>query len=430
MSMHHARRVLLTALVACAPPVLAADAPATTSNEVDALTLADGAEAAPEKAGGPWRIYLEGAASSRRLADPSDTASAVRASIDLRFDSKVAPGLRLVVSDRLDLVHDQSDRPVKSVNTLREAFVSWARTDSQSFDLGRVNVRHGAALGYNPTDWFKENALRGVVSPDPAALRENRQGTFVLQGQQLWPDGGITLTLSPRLQRNRATDPPALSLDLGATNPRHRWLLAGSWRLADGWTPEVLVHGSEGAAPQLGLNLSALAGDAVVVFGEVTSGTGQTLAAQARQEAAIERRRQRAALGFTYTTPINLSLTVEAEYNGAAPNRSQWQALRAAGPTAALQVLGTASALQDLPARRAVFAYATWKDALVRRLDLSAFVRQELETHSRSQWIEARHRWDHVDLALQYLVNTGDSGSVYRTLPLRHALEVSLRWYL
>lgn len=430
MSMHDVRRVLLAALIACALPVLAADKPATTANELDALTLADGAEPVPDKAAGPWRIYLEGAGGSRRLANPNETASAVRGSVDLRYDAKVSPGLRVVISDRLDLVHDQSDRPVKSVNTLREAFVSWAPNDNQSIDLGRVNVRHGAALGYNPTDWFKENALRGVVSPDPAALRENRQGTFVLQGQQVWPSAGLTLTLSPRLQRHRANDPSAMSLDLGANNARHRWQVAGSWRLDNGWAPELLLHGGEGASPQIGLNLSTLAGDAVVVFGEVTSGTGQTLAAQADQEATTRRRRERAALGFTYTAPINLSFTLEAEYNGAAPNRAQWQALQSAGPAAALQVLGTASALQDLPARRAVFAYATWKDAFVRRLDLSAFVRQELETNSRSQWIEARHRWDHLDLALQLLLNSGDSGSVYRTLPLRHAVEVSLRWYL
>ena len=430
MIMYHARCALLLAFVAWTPPVPAAEPPTTTGNELDALTLADRAEAAPDKAGGPWRIYLEGAGSTRRLDAPGETANAVRTSIDLRFDSKLSPGVRLIVSNRLDLVHDQSDRPVKSVNTLREAYFSWSRNDSQTIDLGRVNVRHGAALGYNPTDWFKEYALRGVVSPDPAALRENRQGTFVLQGQHLWPDGSVAFTLSPRLQRTRAADPSALSLDLGANNSRHRWLLGGSWRLGNGWTPELLVHGGEGASPQLGVNLTALAGDAVVIFGEFTSGSGQTLAALARQEAASGRRRERAALGFTYTTPINLSFTLEAEYNGAAPNRRQWQALQAVGPMATLQVLGTASELQDLPARRAVFGYATWKDAFVRRLDLSAFVRQELETRSRSQWIEARHRWDHLDLAVQLLLNSGGAGSIYRTSPLRHALEVSLRWYL
>lgn len=423
-------QILLSALLACAVPVQAADLPAAATSELDALSLADDAKAPQDKSVGPWRVYLEGAGGTRSFVSPSESAGAQRASVDVRYDTKLLPGLRFVVSNRLDLVHDQSSRPVKSVNTLREAFISWARTDNQALDFGRVNVRHGSALGYNPTDWFKEGALRGVVSPDPAALRENRQGSVVLQGQQLWPGGGVTLTMSPRLSSGDARDPSGISLDFGATNPRDRWLLAGSWQLAEGWTPEVLLHGGEGMSPQLGLNLSALASDAVVVFGEAAIGKGPTLAAQAQQQPIAERNQRRAAAGLTYTTSFNLSVTVEAEYNSAAPNRSQWQALQATGPLASLQVLGESSRLQDLPVRRAVFGYATWKDAFVRRLDLSAFVRQELETNSRSQWIEARYRWDHADLSLQLLLNNGSAGSVYRVLPLRRALEVALRWYL
>lgn len=423
--MRLASRVLLAALCGCPLAVLAADPTAATANELDALTLADEAKPTEDKAARPWRVFLEGAGVSSRHAAQDRTDSA-RISLDARVDTTLSPGLRLVLSNRLDLVHDEAEPPLESVNTLREAYLGWSLTDTTNLDFGRVNVRHGAALGYNPTDWFKENALRGVVSPDPTALRENRQGSVVLRGQQLWADGSVSLTLSPALERDRVRDERAVSLDLGATNPRHRWLLAGSWRVAQGWTPELLVHGSEGSAPQLGFNLSALAGDAVVVFGEATIGTGPTLAARAGLEPEAERRQRRGALGFTWTTPLNLSLTVEAEYNGAAPDRAQWQALQGQG----LQLLGAASALQDLPARRAVFVYASWKDALMRRLDLAAFVRQELETDSRSQWLELRHRWDQVDLAVQVLLNSGDAGSVYRLVPLRRAVELSLRWYL
>ncbi|MDH4393697.1 MAG: hypothetical protein QE285_20025 [Aquabacterium sp.] len=426
--MRQALKFLLSALFVYALPVHAAEPPAR--NELDALSLADGATATQDKPIGPWRIYLEGAGVSSRYHAPNESAGALRGSLDMRFDKTLAPGLRLVGSNRLDLVHDQAARPVKSVNTLREAYLSWSRTDSQSYDFGRVNVRHGVALGYNPTDWFKESALRGVVSPDPAALRENRQGSVVLQGQQLWPGGGITLTLSPRIERDDNRDPGTFSLDLGATNPRHRWLLAGSWRVAEGLTPQVLVHGSEGAAPQFGLNLSALANDAVVVFGEAAFGRGPALASRVQQGAADERRQRRAAFGLTYTSPFNVTVTVEADYNSAAPNRAQWHSLRSSAPSAALQVLGTAANLQDLPARRAYFVYATWKDAFVRRLDLSAFVRHELETNSRAQWIELRHRWDRADVSLQLLLNSGNADSVYRAGPLRHAVEAAVRWYL
>ncbi len=54
----------------------------------------------------------------------------------------------------------------------------------------------------------------------------------------------------------------------------------------------------------------------------------------------------------------------------------------------------------------------------------------KLNTHSRSQWLEARRRWDRFDLALQFLVRSGDADSVYRTLPLRQSVELTLRYYL
>ncbi len=425
--MREPARLLSAALCALAFSAMAAEPPEAPNDELDALTLADQAPDAPAAAQ-RWRAYLEGAGFSRRLGADPDAKAAGRASLDARFDGTLTPGLRLVLSDRLDLMRDNADPAIDSVNTVREAYLSWSVSDSQTLDLGRVNVRHGAAMGYNPTDWFKTGALRGVVSPDPAALRENRQGTVVLQGQQLWPAGGLTLSLSPRLERVRDDD--TFAFDAGATNARNRWLLAGSLKIAEGWTPEVLLHGAEGSSPQLGFNLSTLAGDAVVVYGEATFGKGPSLVDQALQTGGRDRMQRRASLGLTYTTPFNLSLTVEAQYASAAPDRSQWNALPSIAAAAPLQLLSVAGDLQDLPARRGAFVYATWKDAFVRRLDLSAFVRQELETDSREQWLELRHRWDRFDLAAQVLVHSGDAGSVYRSIPQRRSLELSLRYYL
>ena len=92
-------------------------------------------------------------------------------------------------------------------------------------------------------------------------------------------------------------------------------------------------------------------------------------------------------------------------------------------------MLTTADALQDLPVRRAWFFHATWKDLLLRRLDLSAFVRLDLETDSRDHWLEARYHWDHADLSVQWQGFSGDSGSVFGSIPQRQAVEVALRYY-
>jgi len=402
----------------------AAAPPAAPPDELDALALADKATVESTQPARPWRIFIEGAAGRNEVIGAVPRVDTQRLSIDMRLDVSLAPGLRAVLSDRVDLAHSNGVPPAENVNTLREAFLSWAYSDRQVLEIGRVNVRNGAAMGYNPTDWFKENALRSVVSPDPAVLRENRQGTVVLQGQQLWGNGALTATFSPKLAN--APDPGAFALDFGATNPRNRWLLAGSYKLSDALNPQLLLYGGTNTPTQLGLNLSALASEAAVVFGEFSVGKGKSLPAQALGLAEADKTQQRASTGFSYTTGFNLTFTAAAEYNSAAPEQGQWLALN---PLDRLRVLATADAQQDLPVRQAWFFHATWKDLLVRRLDLSAFVRRDHETDSRHQWLEARYRWDHADLSVQWQRFSGAPGSVFRAVPQRQAVELALRYY-
>jgi hypothetical protein len=399
--------------------------PVQAADDLDALATADKAADAKAQAPTPWRIFVEAAGGQSALRGSGTTVDNQRAALDLRFDQSVTTGLRAVVSNRLDLSRSSGTPSSDDKNTLREAYLSWARTDHQTLDFGRVNVRHGAAMGYNPTDWFKAGALRAVVSPDPAVLRENRQGTFVLQGQQLWGTGALTAALSPKLAST--PDDETFALNAGATNPRSRWLVAGTYKLTDKFSPELLLHGGVDTPTQLGLNLSGLVGDAAVAFGELSIGKGRSLAAQALGLAETERQRRRAAIGLTYTTGFNLSVTAEAEHNSAAPDRDQWQALLGAER---LHLLGLADMLQDLPARNAWFLHATWKDALVRQLDLSAFVRRESETRSRAQWFEARYHWGRADLSLQWQLFSGDPGTIYGIVPSRRAVELALRVYL
>lgn len=422
------RHPLLTVCLALALAghARAADPPAAPPDEIDALDLADKVPQVQQQAARPWRLFIEGAAGRNGLATGGDVDRR-RLALDLRVDGRLAPGLRAVLSNRLDLVHEGGDPPADDVNTLREAYLSWSPGEHQVVDVGRVNVRNDAAMGYNPTDWFKENALRSVVSLDPALLRENRQGTVVLQGQQLWGAGSLTALFSPKLATS--PDPDTFALDAGATNPRHRWLLAGRFKLVEALSPQLLLYGGEGQSTQLGMNLSAAAGDATVLFAELAVGKGRSLQSQALGLTEDERRQRRAALGLTYTTAFNLTLTVEAEYNSAGPTGDEWHALPARGPGARLQLLATADALQDLPARQAWFVYASWKDLLVRRLDLSAFVRREGATGSRAQWLEVHYRWDQVDLSLQWRRFSGDPGSIYRSLPVEQAVEAALRYY-
>ncbi len=418
--------ITLCLALCAALPALAADNPAASApDDLDALTLADKAPAEQAEPKQPWRLFIEGAGGQGELREDGSHFGIARGSLDVRVDASLTKGLRAVFSDRLDLVHSDGQPPGENVNTLREAYLSWARTDDQNFDLGRVNVRNGAAMGFNPTDWFKANALRSITSPDPAVLRENRQGTVVLQAQQLWSEGALTATFSPRLARseNSAT----FALDAGATNPDNRWLLAGSVKVSDKFSPQLLVYGGEDTPAQVGLNLSGLIGDAAVVYGEFSAGQGVSLISQALGLPEAESTQKRAALGLTYTTPFNLSLTAEADYSSAGSSAEQWNALPVA---ARQQVLATSQKLQDLPTRREWFVYASWKDMLVRRFDMSGFVRRDSETGSSMWWLEGRYHWERAELALQWQINAGNAGSVYYTVPQQQTLQLVLRVYL
>lgn len=393
--------------------------------ELDALDLADQAQAKPAATAGSdrWRLFGELAAGRVRDAAAGD-ATTRRLSLDARHDGRVgADGPRLVLSGRVD-VADRDDQRTQDVATLREAYLGWALGDAASLELGRINVRHGAAYGYNPTDFFKGQALRSVTSADPAVLRENRQGTVALQIQRLWASGSVTGLLSPDLGRTPTDD--AYSLDLGATNARTRWMFALGQRVNDWLNPQLLLQGGRGQSPQWGLNLAVPLGGAVVGFAEWAAGSGLGVADAALQRSAAKRTRHRAALGLTYTTPFDLSITVEAETNGAGLSATQWQAL---APMERGAVLAWADAEQDLPARHALFVHAQWKDVAGSGLDVAGYLRREGTTRSRDQWLELRYGWTHTDLALQWQQYSGAGDSIFGAVPARRTVEVQVRHF-
>lgn len=413
-------RALVLLLAAVTAPALADDGDAA------ALALADKTTAAAEQSG-DWRVYVEAAAREARRQGAGTALHGGRLSIDARFDKTLAPGWRAVFADRLDMNRLEGVSGNRDINTLKEAYLSWQVQPDRIADLGRINARNGVALGYNPTDYFRAGALRSVVSLDPASLRENRLGSAMLRGQALWNGGSLTALYSPKLADQPSDS--AFSPDFGATNRRARWLLALSEKLSAALNPQWLLSGGAGQSPQLGLNLTGLPNDATVAYFEWSGGRAASLAAQAlisRDDAAF---RSRASTGLTYTTPGNVSLSAEYQYNGAALDAAGWDALRR-GPAAAYGLYrGFVTNLQEPPTRHNVFLYAVWHDALIKHLDFTAMVRYDVADHSRLQWLEARYHWTRVDIALQTQLNTGQAGSNYGALPERRSWQASVRYF-
>ncbi len=418
------RPVSLALVAALLSGLVPAAARAQASDEA-ALSIADQA-AMPAEEARDWRVFVEGA-----LRETSRRATGVvshggRLSIDLRYDKVVTPGLRAVFADRLDLNRYYGAPGDGNINTLKEAYLSWQPQPDRIADFGRINVRSGAAAGYNPTDYFKVGALRSVSSVDPASLREHRQGSAMLRGQALWEGGSVSALYSPKLADR--PNPGAYNVDIGSTNNRDRWLVTASHKLGP-FNPQFLLSGGEGQSAQLGLNLSGLLNDSTVAFVEWSGGRSRSLLSQALGAAEDARFRNRIATGFTHTTANNISITAEYDYNGAGLDKAAWDALRAGPPVAYGRYRTFAAIAQDPATRHNFFFYATWTDAFVKRFDLTAMLRYDAVDSSRLQWLEARYRWTKVDLALQAQVNSGKSTSNFGALQDRRITQVLLRYF-
>lgn len=388
-------------------------------DDLDALALADQAPAETAKAG-DWQVALEGAVVRAQPRDGSPAYDDQRATLDVRFDKMVAPGWRAVFSNRLDVFGRRTEAGNHPVNTLKEASLSWQPGPDRIIDFGRINVRQGVAIGYNPTDYFKLNAVRAITSADPDTLRKNRLGTVMVRSQMLWNGGSLSALYSPRL--DNGPDGGAFDLDLGATNGQDRWMFALSQKLSERLSPQFLLFGEKGGSPQLGMNLTTLLSDATVFNLEWSGGRSPSWYG-AREYA------NKLAAGVTHTTKSKLSLTFEYGYNGWAPDLDGWSALRNGSLEEYTRYRTLMRDRLDLPTRHALFFYGTLQDAGIRHLDLTLMRRYNKDDHSGLAWLEGRYHWKKADLALQFQFNHGAPRSEYGVLPDRRRWQLVSTWY-
>lgn len=413
MTMRKLALGLLLALVCAA--ARGADAPP----DEEALRLADQTRMEEERPR-DLKLQLEAAALSPRPGDDSQ-----RLSFDLRWDGRLSPAWRGVLANRLDWRFAGSPQRDHGVNTLKEAYLSREFGVDAMLDLGRVNTRYGVAVGYNPTDFLGAGTVRSVVSADPDSLRQNRLGNAMLRWQQLWDRGSLTAIWSPKL--GSWPNPDGASLDWGASNPRQRLLLAGSYRFAENLNPQWLLLQEQGRSPQLGFNVSRVLGKATVIYLEWAGGRQQTAW---RQSLGLSDSawRNRLAGGLTWTGANKLSLTLEGQQDGAAPDNDEWRALREKPALYGAYRSGVGAG-GGLPTRRAALLRAYWQDALVDDLDLTAMRSFDLVDHSGMNWAEVRYHLGAADLALQWQRFDGAPDSRYGASPARRVWQLLVDYF-
>jgi len=411
--------LLVLALIQ-AVPALGADV------ESDALSL----EAAPEALAEGTRdtkIFIEGAVGNASQRYLPESRNIGRASLDFSHTARLSPGLRAVVSDRIDHIYPADAGADATVNSLREAYLSWQPEAGNTIvELGRINLRYGPGYGYNPTDFFRDGSLRTRTTANPFALRENRLGSVMLRAQRLWSEGSLSVAYSPKLADRPNMD--GWSLDLGSTNNRDRALIALSSQFSQRVSSQVLVYKEQGMSPSLGGSLTALLSDAAVAHLEGSRGSEPDLLSRALAQTGAAATRNRFAGGITYTTLGKLSVTAEYQYNGFALDQSSWSAL-GARPATQVAYLLEAQRRQELAPRNAYLIYVTQKSLLLKNLDLTAFLRVNSGDHSKLVWAELRHHWPSFDLAFQLQRHVGSPTSEFGILPDSRIMQVLGNYY-
>jgi hypothetical protein len=374
---------------------------------------------APASAPKALRLSLE-AALGRVDARGGDHLDLRRAALDVRYEKTWAPW-RIAVSNRLDDFHPVQPGQRSTRNSLREALVGW-NGESATVEAGRINLRNGPAFGYNPTDYFRESALRTITTADPVALRENRLGTVMLRGAVFSGWGSASLALAPKVDSDRSDSP--MSADFGRTNRTDRALLTVSSAASQRLSGQVLVFGERGRGTQVGVNATALLSDAMVAYGEATTGRDTDLLQDVFGQDKPQRRLSRASLGFTYTLPVRLSITLEGEYNGAGLDRAGQETLARGGAAAYARFVDLTQSSLEIGSRRAWIVHMAQKDAGIKNLDVGAFVRTNAVDHSRLYWAEARYHWQQFDAAVQWQRFSGRPASEFGGFPYRQVIQV------
>ncbi len=434
--------------------ILLAGAARAQQDDLDRIPAAPAAAQAGEPEPGQ-RIYLEDALtlSSNRggLPVPQPGPGPVdwqeRLLLDLRAERKLGDDVSLVYSGRFNLrAENDLSTPdhEEVVNDLREAYVAWRPSGNVYLDLGRINLKSGVALGFNPTDFFKTRSVVEPLSADPSVQREDRLGTLMARAEYIADGGSVSLAAAPAV--THAT-PIYGTLDLHSfdpsfdrTNAADRFLIKGNLSLSDDVSPEVLLY-REGGRTSYGLNVTDTFGQSIVGYLEWSGSRRADLIGDAlaygRATGTLppqtpdlpgngaRRFRNEVSAGFSYTTESKITLNLEYHFDQASFTRADWKRWFAPGeaPAGELWYLRDYALDRQEPiSRHNAFLRMDWVDALVPDLELTGFIDTDLYDGSSLIQLTASYYLNgDWTLGGQVSANAGGRRSDFGSLPQEFA---------
>ncbi len=358
----------------------------------------------PPGAGADSRIFIESALTSweRRSAllvptpntQPGDQE---RLSLDVAYDWKATHALRFGFSDRLNaFAGDDISLPSSGSlrNDLREAFASYEVVSQAFLEIGRINLKNGPALGYNPTDFFKPRTQVSLASIDPSASRQNRLGALMVQGQRLFDGGAFTVAFAPEVQHPSpllTSAPASFDPRFGQTNSSTRYLGSLSYDLL-GLSPQVLVFHDD-VGTHLGASLSYVLSNSVVAYAEWSGVGSGSLSRRAiafgqstgslplsspllLQSSTAKSFRNDAVIGASWTSSYRMTVNLEYHYHQLGFTRDDFERWIELGHSSSLLAkelwfVRTYATDEGEPLmRQQVFIRLDWQDAFIQNLNL------------------------------------------------------------
>ncbi|WP_156374540.1 hypothetical protein [Pseudorhodoferax sp. Leaf274] len=392
------------------------------------------------------------APSSRSGGDRINT----RAAFDLRAQQRFGNGFGLYLSGRASATGGSLDdrTPGKRLD-LREALLSRVDGDGLAWKVGRVNLRNGVALGYNPTDFFRANTIVDTSTRDPVSLRESRLGTFMLDVQHIGESGSLQAAIAPRITKAIGLDnQPSAGLAASRTNASHRLLLRAVRDLGADFSPEFLLFKESGRAPRIGASITRSIGQQATWYAEWAAGkrerpidaairygvaTGDLPESGLRLLSGAGRRMaQELVVGGSWASTGNFSVNLEFLFNQNGLSRREWKELfhsRIAGQSAPSGLIwyarDHASLFQEPLARRSVFVRAQWDNIWSRGLSLVALGNINADDRSALYQLSLDYRLDATQrIRATWQTNAGRSDSQYGSVRMRQAFTLTYVAYL
>ena len=333
------------------------------------------------------------------------------------------------------------------INDFREGFLSWQPHDGIYLDLGRINLRSGAALGFNPTDFFKSRAVVEPLSADPSVLREDRLGTLMLEAQYIGRGRALTVAVAPALVRPGPiysdTNLPSFNPSIDRTNDHDRILVKGSFSAGNDFNPELLYY-REGGQNRFGASLTRGLGPKATAYAEWAGGEGTNLIDESlrygRETGTLPANvpsvipddtnvhfQNDLSVGASYTTTNKITFNLEYHLHQAGFSRQDWNNWFNAGrgqPSTSLiakelwYIRAYAQDQQVPLARQSMFLRGDWVDAFVRNLEITGFINTDL--YDGSSLIQASadyyisRTWT---IGVQVNANVGSKHSDFGSLP-------------